>query len=280
MRKALRSRAVSTTASASRPASADNILNWSVNSESTLDHYTAYISTDGQNLMSLGDYSLGTNSLNLAPFNLAPGTYQMFVQAVGAPSIKNQMSAAATYTIAGQVPTVNITALSISGGSGSVNPGQTAGPYTVSANTTNFVGTVSFTCSGLPAGTACLFNPASINLNGVSASTQLSITTTGSSIALAPAKAPPGRLPLQFALWFQFVGIVSLCGGRSKRSGRNMISYSLMLVALMGTLGLISCGGGTDSNLANQTPAGTYQVVVTGSSGSVQQTTTIALTVN
>ena len=255
-------------------------LSWSVPNDYTLDHYEVYISADGQNLMSLGEYYLGTNSLNLAPFNLAPGTYQMFVQAVGAPSIKNQMSAAATYTIAGQVPTVNITALSISGGSGSVNPGQTAGPYTVSANTTNFVGTVSFTCSGLPAGTACLFNPASINLNGVSASTQLSITTTGSSIALAPAKAPPGRLPLQFALWFQFVGIVSLCGGRSKRSGRNMISYSLMLVALMGTLGLISCGGGTDSNLANQTPAGTYQVVVTGSSGSVQQTTTIALTVN
>lgn len=192
------------------------------------------------------------------------------------------MSAAAIYTIGGQQqPTGNITALSSSGGSGSVYPGQTAGPYTVSVNTTNFVGTVSFTCSGLPAGAACLFNPASINLNGVSASTQLSITTTGSSIARAPAKAPLRRLPLQFALWFQFVGIVSLCGGRSKRSVRNMISYSVMLVALMGTLGLISCGGGgTDSNLANQTPAGTYQVVVTGGSGSVQQTTTIALTVN
>ena len=83
-------------------------LNWNVASDSTLDHYVAYISADGQNLMSLGDYSVGTTSLNLAPFNFAPGTYYVFVQAVGKPSIKNQMSASAVYTITGGQPTVTI----------------------------------------------------------------------------------------------------------------------------------------------------------------------------
>jgi hypothetical protein len=83
-------------------------LNWSVPDDSTLDHYTAYISTDGQNLMSLGDYSVGTNSLNLAQFNFAPGTYYVFVKAVGKPSIRNNMSSAATYTNGGGYPVVTI----------------------------------------------------------------------------------------------------------------------------------------------------------------------------
>jgi len=85
------------------------VLSWSVPDESTLDHYTAYISIDGQNLMSLGDYLVGTHSLDLTPFNFAPGTYYVFVKAVGKPSIKNTMSAAATYTVGqGGHPTVMI----------------------------------------------------------------------------------------------------------------------------------------------------------------------------
>ena len=95
-------------------------LNWSVPSESTLDHYTAYISTDGQNLMSLGDYYVGTHSLDLSSFGFAPGTYYVYVQAVGKPSIVNQMSAAANYSITGS-PTVVIT---------TPYDGQHAGPST------------------------------------------------------------------------------------------------------------------------------------------------------
>ncbi|MGA2369638.1 MAG: hypothetical protein ACLPPV_02585 [Candidatus Korobacteraceae bacterium] len=99
-----------------------SILSWSVPNESTLDHYTVYISADGQNLMSLGEYSVGSGSLNLAPFNFAPGTYYVFVQAVGKPSIINQMSPSAVYTVGGQqIPTVTIT---------SPYNGQDAGPAT------------------------------------------------------------------------------------------------------------------------------------------------------
>ena len=78
-----------------------NMLSWSVPSESTLDHYTVYISADGVNLMSLGDFYLGTDMLDLSQFDFAPGSYQVFVQAIGAPSVKNQMSPAAVYTVNG-----------------------------------------------------------------------------------------------------------------------------------------------------------------------------------
>ncbi len=78
-------------------------LTWQVSDTSTLDHYTAYISTDGQNLMSLGDFAIGTNSLSLAPFNFATGSYKVFVKAVAKPSIANHMSASANYIVMLQV---------------------------------------------------------------------------------------------------------------------------------------------------------------------------------
>ncbi len=84
-----------------------NVLTWNVADESTLDHYTAYISADGQNLMSLGNYPVGTHYLDLTPFNFAPGRYQVFVKAVGQPSIANHMSPAATYIVLG-TPAVTI----------------------------------------------------------------------------------------------------------------------------------------------------------------------------
>jgi len=98
-----------------------NTLMWSVPSESTLDHYTVYISADGMNLMSLGDFYPGTHMLDLSQFNFAPGSYAIYVQAVGAPSIKNQMSPAAMYTVHGQVVTVTIA---------TPYNGQSAGPAT------------------------------------------------------------------------------------------------------------------------------------------------------
>ena len=98
-----------------------NMLSWHVGDESTLDHYVAYISNDGRNLMSLGDFYVGTEMIDLSQFNFAPGTYQVFVQAVGKPSIKNQMSPAATYTIHGSIPTVIVS---------TPYNGQHAGPAT------------------------------------------------------------------------------------------------------------------------------------------------------
>ncbi len=98
-----------------------SVVNWSVPDDSTLDHYTVYISADGQNLMSLGDFYTGTDSLNLAPYNFAPGSYYIFVKAVGKPSVKNNMSAAAIYTSGNGHPTITM-----------ITPydGQHAGPAT------------------------------------------------------------------------------------------------------------------------------------------------------
>jgi PKD repeat protein len=75
-------------------------LNWTIagGSETTIDHYTVFISTDGQNLMSLGDIAGGTHTLDLSTINLAAGDYTLYVKAVGRPSILNKMSGAVKYT--------------------------------------------------------------------------------------------------------------------------------------------------------------------------------------
>jgi hypothetical protein len=68
-------------------------LRWDVNgNENTVDHYAVYFSPDGESLQELNTLAAGTRAMDLSPFNL--GTGSVHVQAVGKPSIKNQMSGA------------------------------------------------------------------------------------------------------------------------------------------------------------------------------------------
>jgi hypothetical protein len=86
-----------------------SMLNWQISgSASMVHHYTLYISKDGKNLMSLGDVPTGQRSLDLAPFAFASGTYTVYVQAVGLPSMKNHMSAAVEYAVSSSAASVPV----------------------------------------------------------------------------------------------------------------------------------------------------------------------------
>ncbi|HEY1464475.1 MAG TPA: endo-1,3-alpha-glucanase family glycosylhydrolase [Terriglobales bacterium] len=68
-------------------------LQWQVTgNENTVDHYIVYFTPDGQNLFQLNTAPVGTYAMNLSSYGLGIGS--VYVQAVGKPSIKNQMSAA------------------------------------------------------------------------------------------------------------------------------------------------------------------------------------------
>jgi hypothetical protein len=56
---------------------------------------------DGENLMALSDVPAGTHTLDLSGYHFAAGSYKVYVKAVGKPSIKNQMSGAATFASSG-----------------------------------------------------------------------------------------------------------------------------------------------------------------------------------
>jgi hypothetical protein len=73
-------------------------ITWSITGQqSTIDHYTVYISTDAQNLMPLAKVPVGTNALDLSGYGLNAGTYILYVKAVGKATLANHMSAAVKY---------------------------------------------------------------------------------------------------------------------------------------------------------------------------------------
>ena len=93
-------------------------LNWSIGpkaSESTIDSYSVFISTDGQNLMKLADVAAGTHSLGLSQYDLAARTYALYVKAVGKASIVNHMSPPVSFSPANQAPVASLSLSTTSG---------------------------------------------------------------------------------------------------------------------------------------------------------------------
>lgn len=75
---------------------AASVLQWNVTgNENTVDHYVVYFSSDNHNLLELNKLPAGIHSMELSPYHL--GTGSLYVQAVGKPSIKNQMSLPAIF---------------------------------------------------------------------------------------------------------------------------------------------------------------------------------------
>ncbi len=106
-------------------STAGNTLNWSITGqENTIDHYTVFISQDGTNLMPIADVPAGTHTLDLSIFGFDPGSYTMYVKAVGKPSLKNQMSPAISFGVADQPPVATL----------SVAPASGTAPLTVTAS--------------------------------------------------------------------------------------------------------------------------------------------------
>ncbi len=119
----------------SASATSDGTISWNINGqENTIDHYTIFISTDGQNLMKLADLATGTYSYSLSAFGFAGGNYTAYVKAVGKPSIQNKISAPVPVTL--QIPfTVNVASPS-NGGSVNLMPhfvASTTSPSPVTA---------------------------------------------------------------------------------------------------------------------------------------------------
>ena len=94
-------------------AMSGSVLAWAISGqENTIDHYSVFISLDGQNLMKLADVAAGTHQLDLGTFGLAPANYTLYVKAIGMPSMLNKMSGPVLYTqVSPVVPfTVNVRA--------------------------------------------------------------------------------------------------------------------------------------------------------------------------
>ena len=176
-----------------------------------------------------------------------------------------------------------------------VNPGN----LTVSATTPGtssvlvspgpgigFSGVISFTCSGLPSGASCSFQPATLNLDGY---TPLTITLTISKHATsANAIRPAGEWQPMRMLAGAMSSVSVACSLLLIWPGKKRAGPWCILVFLFGALGVaIGCSGGSSPS----TPTGTttttspttnsYVVVVTaiGGSGALAVSHTVSLSV-
>jgi hypothetical protein len=255
-----------------------NSLRWSIaGHENTVDHYIPYISSDGQNLMSLGEKSVGTNSLNLCTYSLPNGNYVAYVQAVGKPSLTNQISGGVKISLncgSSSTPAnlklgASPSAMNLAAGtSGSIK-------VTVAPESGSFNNPVALTCSGLPSTLSCAFAPASVTPGATAVSSSLTVKAA----AVNTANGHDGRNIFFGTGVFGFgVFAISFVGAIERKRLRTMIGIAGLAVLLIITC---SCGSQGFKAVNAGAAASTYVVTINGTANSAAQvSTTVAITVN
>jgi uncharacterized protein (TIGR03118 family) len=179
----------------------------------------------------------------------------------------------ANSTSASSTPTFN---LSASTKVASVAMGSSAGLTISLAPTNSFTGTVSLNCTGLPSGATCSFSPNQLTVSATAPATAtLTIQTSAGSKGYVKeglsASGQHGSLFLASVLMLPFGSLLAFGRLRRFRSQRLLGVVALLFISS----GLImGCGSS-----ASGTPAGTTNVTITATSGSITQTSLVALTV-
>jgi hypothetical protein len=160
-------------------------------------------------------------------------------------------------------------------------PGASGTTSVAVAYSTGFTGTIALACSGLPAGAACVFSPASIKGNGAATTSNCTITVTTTATT---AKVLPQMRGIYFARWMIGMGLLFslvVIGSPKPQGARGMFLASMFLLICL----VPGCGGGsshatpTPPPPAVSTPAGSYNVMVSATSGSTISSTGFALVV-
>lgn len=169
----------------------------------------------------------------------------------------------------------------------------------VAAATGGYTGTVNFTCAPSSPAFTCSVNPTSLTFtaNGpTSQAAQLTIVTSVTTAGLMPQATPfqSPSMPIYSALALWLPGsLLALFGLRRKRHGKYLRRLGMMVLLCVGIASAgsltgcssiqkaINCAQGDSSctNNTTNTPAGSYQVVVTATDGTTKSTTTVNVTV-
>ncbi|HEY6305511.1 MAG TPA: hypothetical protein VI488_03510 [Candidatus Angelobacter sp.] len=295
------------------------VVSWSITGQmNTVDHFSIYVSQDGQNLMWLADQATTVTSLDLAQFGVPSGNYTVFVKATGKPSLTNKMSNGAQVTLAGGPSTPPVTAsfaiTAPSGSTATIKAGQTAN-YSLQLAATGAPASVTVTCADAAPKSACTAPGTALSVTpGTPVNVPVSVTTTANAAVLPGPSGklgpPAGWLPvasLATVLLFFFGGKQHL-----QAAGRLLASWSPMaakyrhafgfrfserrysprkyalaapLVLLAGLAVMAGCGGAATKTPNaptppyNGTPINSYTLTVTATSGGVTQSQQLTLTV-
>jgi Abnormal spindle-like microcephaly-assoc'd, ASPM-SPD-2-Hydin/Beta-propeller repeat len=162
-----------------------------------------------------------------------------------------------------------------------VSAGQSANFSILITPIANFSQPVTLSCAGLPANAQCVTSQNPVTPSG---STPVTVTiTTGARTLVPPTPstklAPPSRLmaPLICAALASLIVFFMLLTMGEFKNQRAAVTLMLALSLMLFT---VACGGGSTAGTGPGTPAGTYQITITGTSGSASQSTTVQLQVN
>ncbi len=170
--------------------------------------------------------------------------------------------------------------ISVTPASISVSPGASAQFTLTLTPQGGFSGAVQVACSGAPLEATCTPSESSVTLNGSSATNvTVSVETTAPSSALSRRLHPPGGKGLELVLLLVAMGSVgALAAVRKKRTVA--VLALLALTFLCASCGGGGTNGGPGGGQANPgTPAGTYNLTISATSGDVVQSQTVSLAV-
>jgi sugar lactone lactonase YvrE len=247
---------------------------------------TVTLTSAGQLPLTIGSIALADsadfNQTNNCPPSLSPGQtcniQVAFAPAVSAPLGPMLSKLTISDNSSASPETVNLAAsaadyqVQLGTSSATITAGQSATiALTVKSLGDTLVDRVQLSCSGLPTGATCNFNPSTVipNLGGIPVTLTISTTGRTSALLFASTNFLWAGLPYLFLL-----------GRRAFRRDRRIILAAILLAV---GFSVIACGGSSSSSPAppnpNQTPPGTYSITITAADGSVQRTTTFNLTV-
>ena len=159
----------------------------------------------------------------------------------------------------------------------SVSQAGATAHYTVSLTPQPLFGSaITLSCTGTPANSGCAFNPSSsVTFQSSSGSTpELNITTTA-----RPVTPAASLFKRQFyALWLAIPGIAILGIGGDRRR-RKVVGISMLSMIFALLLLVPACSHSTTQTPVSGTPAGTYTITVTASSGTNSKSQNVVLTV-